>query len=265
MLALDEQWTDATRWPRGSDQFVESFAKGLLVIAAFSQERGLTLTGVAQRTGLPRAGVRRLLHTLVTLGMAHQDGDVFSLSPRVLQLGFAYLSSLSLREVAQPIIETLSREANEVVAISVLDGPNVLYITRAEVTSVLRRGLTIGSRIPAFCTSMGRVLLSGLSPEECRARLMNSDRHAWTRQTVTDVRKLEKEITKVREQGWSIVTDELEVGAFGIAAPIRDKGGRTIAAINLSTNLARHSPAALIKKFLPRLLKAADEISSHMV
>jgi IclR family pca regulon transcriptional regulator len=264
MLALDEQWTDATRWPPGSDQFVESFAKGLLVIAAFSQERGLTLTGVAQRTGLPRAGVRRLLHTLVTLGMAHQDGDVFSLSPRVLQLGFAYLSSLSLREVAQPIIETLSREANEVVAISVLDGPNVLYITRAEVTSVLRRGLTIGSRIPAFCTSMGRVLLGSFAGR-MQGAPHEPDRHAWTRQTVTDVRKLEKEITKVREQGWSIVTDELEVGAFGIAAPIRDKGGRTIAAINLSTNLARHSPAALIKKFLPRLLKAADEISSHMV
>jgi IclR family pca regulon transcriptional regulator len=264
MLALDEQWTDATRWPPGSDQFVESFAKGLLVIAAFSQERGLTLTGVAQRTGLPRASVRRLLHTLVTLGMAHQDGDVFSLSPRVLQLGFAYLSSLSLREVAQPIIETLSREANEVVAISVLDGPNVLYITRAEVTSVLRRGLTIGSRIPAFCTSMGRVLLGSFAGR-MQGAPHEPDRHAWTRQTVTDVRKLEKEITKVREQGWSIVTDELEVGAFGIAAPIRDKGGRTIAAINLSTNLARHSPAALIKKFLPRLLKAADEISSHMV
>lgn len=265
MLPLDEQWTDATRWPPGSDQFVESFAKGLLVIAAFSQERGLTLTGVAQRTGLPRAGVRRLLHTLVALGMARQDGDMFSLSPRVLQLGFSYLSSLSLREVAQPIIETLSREADEVVAISVLDGPNVIYITRAEVTSVLRRSLTIGSRIPAFCTSMGRVLLAGLSTEECKTTLMNSDRRAWTRKTVTDVRKLEKEIAAVREQGWSIVTDELEVGAFGIAAPIRGEGGKTVAAINLSTNLARHSPAALVKKFLPRLMRAADEISHHMV
>lgn len=265
MLALDEQWTDATRWPPGSDEFVEAFAKGLLVIASFSQERGLTLTGVAQRTNLPRAGVRRLLHTLVALGMARQNGDVFSLSPRVLQLGFSYLSSLSLREVAQPIIETLSREANEVVAISVLDGPNVTYITRAEVTSVLRRSLTIGSRIPAFCTSMGRVLLAGLPPEECKDILTNSERRAWTRQTVTDIRKLERDIAKVREQGWSLVTEELEVGAFGMAAPIRGEGGKTVAAINLSTNLARHTPNALVKKFLPRLIKAADEISRHLV
>jgi IclR family transcriptional regulator, pca regulon regulatory protein len=265
MLTLDEQWTDTAGWPAGSDEFVESFAKGLLVIAAFSQERSLTLTGVAQRTNLPRAGVRRLLHTLVALGMARKDGDSFSLSPRILQLGFAYLSSLSLREVAQPIIETLSREANEVVAISVLDGTSVTYLARAEVTSVLRRSLTIGSRIPAFCTSMGRVLLAGLPHEECKAVLARTDRRPWTGVTVTDLRKIEREIEKVRQQGWSLVTEELEIGTFGVAVPIRGKDGKTVAAINLSTNLARHKPDALVKKFLPRLIEAANQIGNHIV
>lgn len=264
MTMSSDLWTDVSSWPAGSDTFVEAFAKGLVVITAFNQERTLTLSEVARHTNLPRAGVRRMLHTLVTLGIARQDGDAFMLTPRVLQLGFSYLSSLSLREIAQPVIETLSREADEVVAISVLDGADVVYITRAEVTSVLRRSLTVGSRIPAFCTSMGRVLLAGLSPEACAATLANSERRSWTRFTTTEPAKLQREIAKVREQGWSLVVEELEIGAFGIAAPIRGRAGNTVAAINLSTNLARHSPKALVKNFLPRLLKAADQIAQHL-
>ncbi len=259
-----ESWTHSAKWPGGSDTFVEAFAKGLLVISSFTDQRKLTLTDVAQRTNLPRAGARRLLYTLVELGMVRQDGDDFSLTPRVLQLGFSYLSSLSLREVAQPVIEILSRKADEVVAISVLDGPDVVYVARAEVTSVLRRGLMTGSRIPAFCTSMGRVLLAGLAPDDCKATLLNSERRQWTRVTTTDVRKLERDIANVRDQGWSVVVDELELGAFGMAVPIRGANGKTIAAINLSTNLARHSPKALFKRFMPALKSAADEITQHL-
>jgi IclR family pca regulon transcriptional regulator len=262
---VSDPWTDISKWPGGSDTFVEAFAKGLAVISAFDHHRKLTLTEVAQHTSLPRAGARRMLYTLVTLGMANQEGDDFTLTPRILQLGFSYLSSLSLREVAQPVIETLSRKADEVVAISVLDGADVLYIARAEVTSVLRRGLTTGSRIPAFCTSMGRVLLAGLSKEECSGVLTNSERRQWTRTTVTDVRELEHEIEKVRAQGWSIVSQELELGAFGMAVPIYGANGSTVAAINLSTNLARHSPKALLKKYMPALKAAADDISQHLI
>jgi len=265
VLGIDDVWTDTSKWPAGSDTFVEAFAKGLLVIAAFHHERSLGLSDISKRTKLSRAGVRRLMHTLIALGFVRQSGDAFTLTPRVLQLGFSYLSSLSLREVAQPVIETLSRETDEVVAISVLDGANVIYVTRAEVTSVLRRGLTIGSRIPAFCTSMGRVLLAGLSPEECDANLNGSELRAWTRLTTTDPVKLSREIDIVRNQGWSFVGEELEIGACGIAVPIRDPNGNTIAAINLSTNLARHSPQALVKNFLPRLLKAGEQIEQHLV
>jgi IclR family pca regulon transcriptional regulator len=265
VLGIDDVWTDASKWPDGSDTFVEAFAKGLLVIAAFHHERSLGLSDIAKRTRLSRAGVRRLMHTLIALGFVQQSGDAFTLTPRVLQLGFSYLSSLTLREVAQPVIETLSRETDEVVAISVLDGANVIYVTRAEVTSVLRRGLTIGSRIPAFCTSMGRVLLAGLSPEACDANLNGSERRAWTRVTTTDPEKLSREIDIVRRQGWSFVGEELEIGACGIAVPIRDPNGGTVAAINLSTNLARHSPQDLVKNFLPRLLKAGEQIEQHLV
>jgi len=264
-VRVSDPWTDISKWPGGSDTFVEAFAKGLAVISAFGDHRKLTLTEVARRTNLPRAGARRLLYTLVKLGMARQEGDDFMLTPRILQLGFSYLSSLSLREVAQPVIETLSRKADEVVAISVLDGADVLYIARAEVTSVLRRGLTTGSRIPAFCTSMGRVLLAGLPNDECSAVLVNSERRQWTRTTVTDVHKLENEIEKVRSEGWSMVVEELELGAFGMAVPIYGANGSTIAAINLSTNLARHSPKALFKKFMSELKIAADDISQHLI
>jgi IclR family pca regulon transcriptional regulator len=251
-------------WPGGSDTFVESFAKGLLVIAAFSHERALSLTDIARRTGLPRAGVRRLLHTLVTLGIARHDGDLFMLTPRALQLGFAYLSSLSLREVAQPVIEQLSREADEVVAISVLDGTDATYIARAEVTSVLRQRLTIGSRIPAYCTSMGRVLLAGLPADECAACLADTELRAWTRLTVIDPAALQLEIANVRSQGWSLVSEELELGACGIAVPVRDANGNVMAALNLSTNLARHTPEAMIETFLPRLRTAAEQITQSL-
>jgi IclR family transcriptional regulator, pca regulon regulatory protein len=265
MLGLDTSWTNTAKWPEGSDTFVEAFAKGLLIIACFNQRRGMTLSEIATETEISRAGVRRLLHTLIPLGFVIQSGKTFVLTPRVLQLGFSYLSSLSLREVAQPVIENLSRETDEVVAISVLDGANVVYITRAEVTSVLRRSLTIGSRIPAFCTSMGRVLLAGLPEEDCLENLASSERRQWTRLTITDVKKLAREINKVRQQGWGLVVEELEIGAFGMAVPIRDTTGATVAAINLSTNLARHSPQELVKKFLPPLQKAAFQIGEHLV
>lgn len=261
---MKKAWTDATGWPPGSDTFVESFAKGLVVIAGFSHKRALSLSEVARQTGLSRAGVRRLLHTLVVLGFAEQRGDTFALTPRVLQLGFAYLSALSLREMAQPVIEQLSRETDEVVAVSVLDGFDVTYIARAEVTSVLRRGLTVGSRIPAYCTSMGRVLLSALSTDELQTWLENAELRTWTHRTTTDRKKLAVEIAQVRRQGWSVVSEQFELGAAGIAVPILGHDGAIVAALNLSTNLARHSSRELVRDFLPRLQAASARISDRL-
>lgn len=249
-------------WPRGSDAFVEAFAKGLAVIAAFGESEGaLTMAELAKRTGLPRAGVRRLLLTLVALGLAKEHDGRYALTPRVLRLGYAYLSSLRFRDVAQPAIEALARQCDEVVAVSVLDGDDVTYVARAEPSSVLRRSLTIGSRIPAFCTSMGRVLLAALPEPEMKARLARMPRPAFNRRTVTDVAALEKEIARARMQGWYFASEELELGACGIAAPIRDSSGRTVAALNISTNLGRHTEKAFVKRFRPLLLDLAGKLS----
>lgn len=262
--ARRETWTQSATWPVSGDTFVESFAKGLTVIAAFGHERALNLSQIARRTGLSRASTRRLLHTLTALGFAHQDEDLFMLTPRVLQLGFAYLSTLSLRDVAQPVIESLSRATNEAVGLSVLDDLDAVYVARAELTSVLRRRLTIGSGIPAFCTSMGRVLLAGLDPAECASRLAGVERRAWTRHTVTDLDPLIDEIARVRGQGWSLVAEQLEIGTCGIAVPVCDNSGKVVAALNLSTNLARHTPDSMIETFLPRLREGADQISRQL-
>ena len=260
MLATPEE---IAGWPSGSDTFVESFAKGLAVIAAFGDGAGaLTISDVSKLTGLPRAGVRRLLLSLVALSLAEDHDGRFSLTPRVLRLGYAYLASLSLREIAQPLIETMARECDEIVAVSVLDGDELTYVSRAEPTSVLRRSLTVGSRLPAFCTSMGRVLLAGLSDEKAEALLKQASRPAYTRETITDLRKLMHEIGKIRQQGWAFVSQELELGACGIAAPIRDWRGRTVAALNISTNLGRHSEKLFVRQFKQRLIGLADRIAT---
>lgn len=262
MLANAEE---ISRWPAGSDSFVEAFAKGLALIGAFGDSPGgLTMPELAKRTGLPRAGVRRLLLTLVTLGLAGERDGRFALTPRTLRLGYAYLSSLTLREIAQPMIEATARECDEIVAVSVLDGDELTYIARAEPSTVLRRSLTVGSRLPAFCTSMGRVLLAGLPDERAEALLTRAARPAFTRRTVTDVKALMREIAKIRAQGWSFVSEELELGTCGIAAPIRNAQGQTVAALNISTNLGRHAEKAFVKRFKPMLLSLAERIAASL-
>ncbi|RAI38310.1 IclR family transcriptional regulator domain-containing protein [Rhodoplanes roseus] len=262
MLATPDE---IAAWPAGSDGFVEAFAKGLAVIGAFGPDGGTrSLADLARRTGLPRAGVRRLVLTLVALGLAEARDGRFALTPRVLRLGFAYLSTLGLREVAQPLIETLSREADEVVAVSVLDGDDLVYVARAEVQGVLRRSLTVGSRLPAFCTSMGRVLLSGLPDDEVTARLSRASLPAHTRHTVTDPATLTAVIAEIRRTGWTMVSEELEIGACGMAAAIRDGRGHVVAAVNISTNLARHTQEAFVRTFRARLLATAEEISRRL-
>ncbi|MDO8876085.1 MAG: IclR family transcriptional regulator C-terminal domain-containing protein [Pseudolabrys sp.] len=262
MLASPEE---IAAWPSGSDTFVESFAKGLAVIGAFGDGGGaLTISDVSRLTGLPRAGVRRLLLSLVALALAEEHDGRFSLTPRVLRLGYAYLASLSLREIAQPLIEMLARECDEIVAVSVLDGDELTYVARAEPSSVLRRSLTVGSRLPVFCTSMGRVLLAGLTDDQVRTVLSQSARPAYTRHTITDIAALSRTIATVRSQGWCFVSEELELGACGLAAPIRDGQGRTVAALNISTNLGRHSEKPFIKQFKQRLIGLAEKISSSL-
>jgi len=247
---------------RPGDEFVEAFARGLMVIRAFgSAQDSLSMAEVADRTGLTRAGVRRLLYTLVKLGYARISNGRFSLSPRILDLGFSYLSSLTARGVAQPVIEGLAREVNELCTMSVLDGREIVYVIRVEIRTPLTRSLGIGSRLPAFATSMGRVLLAGENDEAVNTFVLSQDLRRITRYTNTDPQQLAKEIRKVRREGWSLVKQELELGVCGLSAPVRDARGRVVAAASISFNMARFDERQAMHSFLPKLLTVAEEIS----
>jgi IclR family pca regulon transcriptional regulator len=249
-------------WPGGSDEFVEAFAKGLALIEVLGEAQGaLTLAEMAERTGLTRAGVRRLVLTLQTLRFANQKEGRFSLTPRVLRLGYSYLSSLGLRDIGQPVIEKLAIDAGEGVAISVLEDIDVVYVARADIRGLLRRPITVGSRLPAYVMSPGRVLLAGLEDEQALDVLQRSELTAFTRYTKTDLETLQKELRKVRQEGFAYVKQELELGICGLAVPVKDGSGRVMAALNLSSNLARYDERTFLKKFKQPLLDAAEQIS----
>ncbi|URI11447.1 helix-turn-helix domain-containing protein [Aquincola tertiaricarbonis] len=248
--------------PTPGDTYVQSFARGLAVIRSFSAEApSQTLSEVAGRTGLTRAGARRILLTLEGLGYVEAQGRQFRLTPKILDLGFAYLSSLPLWNLAEPVMETLVAEVKESCSAAVLDGAELVYVLRVPTHKIMRIHLGIGSRLPAYCTSMGRVLLAGLPADEVRARLSLRERTAFTSRTVTDLPTLLGLVEETRRQGWCLVNQELEEGLVSLAAPIVDRTGRTIAALNISGQANRTPPEAMIEQFLPRLLQAARDIA----
>ncbi len=246
--------------PRDSD-FVQSLDRGLAVIRAFGPDRErLSLSEVARATGLTRAAARRFLLTLVRLGYVRSDGREFSLRPRVLELGYAYLSGLALPEVAEPHLEELSAKVHESTSISVLDGPNIVYVARVATKRIMTVAISVGTRFPAYAASMGRVLLAGLSEEELGQYLAVTTFEAFTEQTVTDPGQLGEIIREVGQQGYSIVDQELEEGLRAIAAPIRDSSGAVTAAINVSAHARRHSREDMLTQLLPALLETARQI-----
>ena len=248
-----------------SDAYVQSFARGLAVIRAFNAERpAMTLTEVAEAAGLTRAGARRILLTLVQLGYVATEGRLFRLTPRILELGFAYLTSMPFWDLAEPIMEQLTNEAHQSCSATVLDGTDIVYVLRIPTGRIMSINLGIGSRLPAYCSAMGRVLLAGLADAEIDAVLANSDLRAHTPLTVTDPAQLKAAILKVREQGWSLVDRELETGLVAIAAPIRDRSGRTVAALNLSGQAHRITAAQMQEELLPLLTRAAERINDLM-
>lgn len=248
-----------------SADFVQSFARGLAVIRAFDAENPeLSLSDVARRAGVTRATSRRFLHTLETLGYVRSDGRLFALTPRVLELGFSYLSALSLPEVVQPHLEALSREVDESVSAAVLDGADIVYIARVPTRRIMSVRITIGTRFPAYATSMGRVLLAGLAEEDVDRMLAASDRQRLTDRTRTDPDELRAEIARVRESGWALVDGELEPGLRSIAAPVRGRDGRVVAAVNVSTSATRDSVEHVRASYLPPLLAAVARIDAEL-
>jgi len=249
---------------RDSD-FVQSLDRGLAVIRAFGPDRErLSLSEVARATGLTRAAARRFLLTLVRLGYVRNDGREFSLRPRVLELGYAYLSGLALPEVAMPHLEELSARLHESSSISVLDGHQIVYIARVPTKRIMTVAISVGTRFPAYATSMGRVLLSAMSDAELDKYLAEASFEAFTRHTVTDPDRLREVVREVARQGYAIVDQELEEGLRALAAPIRDSAGKVTAAINVSAHASRVSPEAMKAELLPSLLETARQIETDL-
>jgi IclR family transcriptional regulator, pca regulon regulatory protein len=244
---------------------VQSLERGLAVIRAFDQAHPeLTLSEVAARTGVTRAVARRFLLTLASLGYVRSDGRFFSLTARVLELGYAYLSSLSLPEVAESHLEALVAEVNESSSISVLDGHDVVYVARVPVSRIMTVSISVGTRFPAYATSMGRVLLAGLPEQELDEYLSAVAMAPLTARTLNSVDALRAEINKVRTQGWSLVNQELEEGLRALAAPVRDRSGQIVAAVNVSAHASRTSLEAMRRDLLPPLLKTAARIEADI-
>jgi IclR family pca regulon transcriptional regulator len=255
---------DATAVARAAEH-VQSLARGLSVIKAFGETTPeLTLSEVARATGLTRAAARRFLITLADLGYVRTDGRLFSLSPRVLELGYAYLSGLSLPEVAYPHLERLVAEVHESASVSVLDAGEIVYVARVPTKRIMRVTIAIGTRFPAHCTSMGRVLLAGLPPADLDAVLAEAEPSRRTARTITSPAALRRELDRVRAQGWAIVDQELEEGLRSIAVPIKDRDGRVIAAANVSSHVSRSSVESARRVLLPPLLATAARIEADL-
>jgi IclR family pca regulon transcriptional regulator len=241
-------------------EHVRSLARGLAVIRAFDADAPQqTLSDVARRTGITRAAARRFLLTLVDLGYVRTDGRLFALTPRVLELGFAYLSSLSLPEVAAPHLEALVARVHESASVSVLDGDDVVYVARVPTSRIMTVAITIGTRFPAYATSMGRVLLAALPPAE-RAQRLTALR-PLTDRTLTDPAALSRELDATAKAGFCVVDEELELGLRSIAVPVRAADGAVVAAVNVST---RAGSADLVRDVLPELRACAAGIESDI-
>ena len=247
--------------PERNPDYVQSLERGLAVIRAFSAEQPeLRLSDVARATGLTRAAARRFLLTLVRLGYVRQDGGTFSLRPRVLELGYAYLSALSLPEVAMPHMEALVAEVNESSSVAVLDDLDIVYVARVPTRRIMTITITVGTRLPAYATSMGRVLLAGLESDALAERLARIEIEPLTPTTVPDRETLHRRVDAVRAAGWAAVDQELEQGVRSAAVPIRDGSQSVVAALNMSVHATRMTMQELRREVVPRLLRTAEAI-----
>lgn len=252
-----------------------SLARGLEIIKAFGVSAGgkvapsnirvedaMTLSEVAEKTGLARAVVRRFLYTLAELGYVTTDGKYFRLTAKILDLGFAYLTSFSLPKLAERFLEEVTLETKESSSASVLDGQEIVYVARVQTRRIMSVSLGVGSRLPAFCTSMGRVLLAHLPAEVLQQYLKTAKFERFTEKTIVEPEALRKELSLVAKQSFALVDQELELGLRSLAVPVFSGGGRAVAAINIGTQAVRTAKADLLQQFLPVLRKAAQSISS---
>jgi len=251
---------------QGDPNFMTSLARGLIVIQAFTQQHPqMTISQLAVKTGLSRAAVRRCLYTLTKLGFAGaEDGQRYALRPRMLTLSHTYTTSSALSTAAQPILERMSASFRESFSVATLDGEDIVYIARTTVPRVMAVDLHIGSRLPAYCTSMGRVLLAYLPTEQLEQYLARVDLIPHTTRTITSVEKLRLALRNVRRLGYALVDQELEVGLRSLAVPVYAPSGRVVATVNLSGNAPRMPVFEMQTQFLSTLRQAASELSAFL-
>ncbi|MEW8525302.1 MAG: IclR family transcriptional regulator C-terminal domain-containing protein [Candidatus Thiodiazotropha endolucinida] len=248
---------------RDTADFVKSLEKGLKVLNVFADAEGaLTLSEVAVRTNITRAAARRFLLTLTELGYTRLDGRNFKLTPKILTLSAAYLSSDSLPDVAVPFLTELTEQVHESASLSILEGTDIVYVARVLTQRIMSVNLQVGTRLPACCTSMGRAQIAYLSEDELEPFLESANLVKRTPYTIDQYDDLRAEISRVREQGYSLVNQELEVGVISIAVPIFSKKGKVIAAVNVAGHATRISPKEMVDNILPLLQEAGKGIQS---
>ena len=266
LMTASPDWSD-DREPTGLNprDYVSSLARGLEVLRAFNRTgRKMTLSEVAAETGNTRAGARRILLTLVQEGYAVADGKLFDLTPQVLELGYSVLSSKGAWEIARPFIDHLSVEIRESVSAAVLDNFDVVYVSGAQCHRVITVGITIGARFPAHCTANGRVLLAAQPTEMWDGLLRSTPLTPMTEKTVIDRVEFRKVLEQVRDQGWSLVDQELEKGLMSIAVPLRNSAGGLVGSINVGVPTVRMSPDEMVRFILPKLMGAVSNISQAL-
>lgn len=248
-----------------SRDYVQSLARGLAVLRHVAGDRPMaTLPEIAARAGLSRAAARRLVLTLEHLGYVEASGRGYRLTPRVLELGYGFLGARDLTDLAHPWMEQLAHQANESCSMAVLDGRDIVYVARVSVRKVMTVSLAVGARLPAYCTSMGRVLLAGLTPERFEAWLEGLETQRYTSRTVVDPARLRRIVEGVRRDGYVWVEQELETGLCSIAVPLRDRADQVVAALNLGMPFHADARRRATQELLPALRQTAQAIERRM-
>lgn len=247
-----------------SGDFLKTLERGLVVIKSFQDCASLTISEAAVRSGLSRPVTRRVLLTLENLGYAHLNDGRFSLTSKILSLGYAYLSSHNIWEIAQPFLEQLSKNVKESSSLVILDHTDVVYAARVSVNKIMNYSLDVGSRLPAHATSPGLVLLAHLPEDKLDAYFEQAELEALTEKTITSETQIREELKKIRESGWALSSDQLELGLISISAPVRDIRGEVVAAVNCPTHSGRIALDQVIQEYLPFVLDTAEQISNNI-
>jgi IclR family transcriptional regulator, pca regulon regulatory protein len=243
-----------------------SLARGLRVIESFEgHAEGRSIVEIGHSTDLSRAAIRRILLTLESLGYVERSRQVYRLRTQVLRLGFSFLSSSSVVEAARPVLERITEQLHESSSMSMLDSGEIVYVARSAASRILAAGLSVGSRLPAYCTSMGRVLLAALTDDQLGSYLRNLKPRAYTPKTITRVPEIRKAILQVRKRGYAIVDEELEAGLRSIAVPVLTRSNHIVAAINVGTHISRVDRATLIHRCLPALQEGAQSLRDVLI